>query len=255
MMKFLSVCLLFFLIPLTVSAQQNEQLLFDQANTLLEDGNYFDAIQAYKTIEQSGQVSGGLFLNMGIAATQLDSMGLAKYYFLKASRFVTTNEEATKALQYVSSQFSRQSATLPKLPWDKAVDIMKDGIGAFGVFLIGFCLVVLSILLVIAKWFRWLSFNRINSIIATFVVSGLLILLLSFYVDYVDQRFSEAVIIVTETQVMQQPGESSDLVSLAYEGYSIVVDNRKSRTSEGWYYIRLGNGQFGWIQPEAAKIL
>lgn len=255
MMKFLSLCVLFFLSPLASSAQQNDQLLFDQANSLLEDGNYFDAMQAYKVIEQSGQASGGLFLNMGIAATQLDSMGLAKYYFLRASRFATTQEEATKALQYVSSQFSRQSATLPKLPWDKAVDFMKDRIGAFGVFLIGFCLVVLSILLVLAKWFRLLSFGKMNSSIATFVVSGLLIMLLSFYVDYVDQRFSEAVVIVTETNVMQQPEENSDLVSLAYEGYSIIIDNRKSKTSEGWYYIRLGNGQFGWIQLEVAMVL
>lgn len=255
MIRSLCFSLILFLIPLLSSAQQSDQLLFDQANSLLEEGSFPAAMQAYKVIEQTGQVSGGLFLNMGITAVQLDSMGLAKYYFLKATQFTTTREEASNALEYVSSQFSRQSATLPKLPWDKAVDFMKNGIGAFGVFMIGFCLVFLSVLLVLAKWFRVLSFGKINTFITTFIVSGILIVLLSFYVDYVDQRFSEAVIVMKETQVMQQPEASSDLISLAYEGYSIVIDHRKSNSSEGWYYIRLGNGQFGWIQPGAAKIL
>ena len=62
-------------------------------------------------------------------------------------------------------------------------------------------------------------------------------------------------IITTEVQVKQKADESADLVSLGYEGYSITVDHKISKEASGWIYIRLGNGQFGWIKSSGVKIL
>ena len=42
---------------------------------------------------------------------------------------------------------------------------------------------------------------------------------------------------------------------MAYEGYDLTIDWKKSKTIENWYYIRLGNGQFGWIKAKGIKIL
>ncbi len=238
-----------------IHAQENAQLLFDQANTLLEESDYIEAISMYRSIEQSGTISGALYLNMGIAATQLDSMGLAKYYFLKSSEFTTTADLANEALEYVESQFSRQSARLPKLPWDRAVDWLKDGPGAVSVFIIGFAFIIFAVLLVLLKWMNIVAISKFSAVLSSFSITGILIILLSFYVDYIEQRYSEAVIITSEIQVKQGASESSDLVSLGYEGYEITVDNRTSNSVDGWIYIRLGNGQFGWIETRGVKIL
>lgn len=238
-----------------IHAQENTQLLFDEANTRLEENDYPEALSNYRSIERSGMVSGALYLNMGIAATQLDSMGLAKYYFLKSTQFTTTTESANEALEYVESQFSRQSATLPKLPWDRAIDWLKDGPGADIVFLTGFFFIILAVICVLLKWAEIFSLPRFNTFLSTFTLAGILIVLLSFYVDYIEQRYSEAVIITSEIQVKQRAEESADLVSLGYEGYAITVDHTISKTSEGWLYIRLGNGQFGWIKNQGVKIL
>lgn len=234
-------------------AQSNPQLLFDQANDLLEQGQYTEAMQKYYEIEETGSVSGPLFLNMGIAAAELDSMGLAKFYFLKASEFDITELHAQDALEYVSAQFSRQSATLPKLPWDKAVDRLKAGPGATGVFAIGFVLVLIAFSLILLHWFRVFTFSKHSGIILGLVIFSVSVVGLSFYVDYVDQRYAEGVIVNREIQVRQQAAEQADLVSLAYEGYSITVDERLSRTEDNWLYIRLGNGQYGWIPDEGVR--
>ena len=123
-------------------AQNSAQATFDEANTLFEEGDFYKALNSYRQIESSGQVSGALFLNMGIVSVEIDSMGLAKYYFLKAANYETTVAEANKALQYVENQFSRQSAILPKLPWDRAVHWMNNVPGASLIFILGFLVTI-----------------------------------------------------------------------------------------------------------------
>ena len=236
-------------------AQPSSQLLFDEANTLLENNEYYKAMNKYRQIEASKEVSGALFLNMGITATQFDSMGLAKFYFLKSSKFETTKASALEALDYIESQFSRQSATLPKLPWDKAVNWLKSTPTPKGIFLLGFLFICVAVLFVLCSWFRVFSFKRLGQTVASFTVLGTLVVALSFYVDYVDHRYSQAVVITTEIQVMQQPTETAHLVSIAYEGYSVTIDHSTGKEPEGWYYIRLGNGQFGWVKHHGIKII
>lgn len=255
MIRFINSFLVMLLIASAAHAQQSPQLLFDKANTLLENNDYMDAMNMYRQIADGDQVSGALYLNMGIASTQLDSLGLAKYYFLKAAGFETTKSSAIEALQYVESQFSRQSATLPKLPWDRAVDWMKTVPGSDGVFLFGFIFIFIAVSILLIHWAGFFSFTKLRRTFSSLSISGILILVLAFYVDYVDQRYSEAVIITNEIQVKQQADETADLVSLGYVGYSITIDHNQSSESTDWIYIRLGNGQFGWIKNSGIKIL
>lgn len=236
-------------------AQESAQFLFDEANTLLENNEYTKAMNIYRTIEQGDEVSGALFLNMGIASTQLDSMGLAKFYFLKSAQFSSTNVAAIEALEYVESQFSRQSATLPKLPWDNAVDWLKTVPGIYGVFYLGFVFLLITMILIILKWFKIVTYKKIGSLIAYLAVTGILIVILAFYVDYVDQRYTEGVIVMNEVQVRTKPDDASEFVSIGYEGYSITIDNKLSIQESGWLYVRLGNGQFGWIKKNGVKTL
>ncbi|MEX0609414.1 MAG: GW dipeptide domain-containing protein [Balneolaceae bacterium] len=249
----------FFVMVISLSgnfvAAQSNQAIFDEANTYFESGELSQAMSMYRILEQEEQVSGALFLNMGIVAVQLDSMGLAKYYFLKSANFEETEERANLALLYVTSQFSRQSATLPKLPWDRAVQWMIEVPTAFGVFIAGFFFLIIGLTLLALKWLNYIHLKKINWYLTSIFVAGSLIVLLSFYVDYVDQRYDEAVLVTNSNRVLQLPEEQSTLVSIAYEGYSVIVDRWKSEEEDQWLYIRLGNGQFGWISHEGIKIL
>jgi len=252
--SFLAFAVLFFMFGIVI-AQPSPQLNFDKANDLLEKGEYRNALKGYREIEDSKMVSGPLYLNMGIAAVQIDSLGLAKFYFIQAQRFVVTKESAIQAIDFVNSQFSRQSAKLPKLPWDRAVDILKVTPGTFGLFVIGYCVFCLALLLVITRWFNLITIPKEkNAIISLFVISTLIIIL-SHYVDYIDQRYDEAVLIKENATVSKSPEINAELVSMAYEGYDLTIDWKKSVNIENWYYIRLGNGQFGWIKSKGIKIL
>ncbi len=231
------------------------QVMFDEANQKLQEGYYEEALQTYKTIEQNKKVSGPLFLNMGIAYTRLDSLGNAKYYFLKAQTFPSTRDQAKQALNYVNEQFSNQSAILPKLPWDRAIDWLSNRWGAVGTFTIGFLLVLLAVSTLIYSWFfRRFSQPAHWSSRILFAV-GILIILLSLYMNYVDYRYDRAVMTTEETVVKQQPDLDGTTISKAYEGYTFTVDHHKSDTAKQWYYVRLPNGMHGWIQKGNIKIL
>lgn len=249
------VLLVLVLIGGNVVAQSSPQLRFDEANDLLENGDYRKALREYREIERSENVSGPLYLNMGITAVQLDSLGLAKFYFLQAQKFDLTAESANRALEFVNSQFSRQSASLPKLPWDKAVDYFKVTPGTFGLFVIGYGVFCLALLLVVSRWFKLFHLPKEKNVIVSLFVISILIITLAYYVDYVDQRYDEAVLITEDSFVSTAPDENAELVSMAYEGYNLIIDWKKSATRENWYYIRLGNGQYGWIKAKGIKIL
>ncbi len=231
------------------------QTRFDSANQKLKEGYYEQALELYQTIVRTDSVSGPLFLNMGITYTRLDSLGKAKYYLLKARNYPTTRKHAQEGLNFVNDKFSNQSAVLPKLPWDRAIDWLSAHWGAAGVFGIALILLMLAVSGTIYTWF----FTRLRRILrlASRILAGLgiIVVLLSLYMNYVDYRYERAVMTTKETIVKQKPRPDGTTISKAYEGYTFTVDLTKSRSSDQWYYVRLPNGMNGWIQRKEIKLL
>lgn len=247
---------IFVLLPLSAAyGQSSPQALFDSANEQLQAGNYTEALSEYKQLERQNTVSGALFLNMGITYHRLDSLGKSKYYLLKASRFEATEERAEEALSFVESQFSRQSAVLPKFPWDVATDWLRHNVGAQNLLLVGLILLNIGMLVYVGRWFvDWYpNYMRIGGLSA--LILALLLIATSFYTDYVSNRYSKAVMVTEKVAVLEQPREEASLVSQAFEGYTFTVDHFKSESQPGWAYVRMSNGLYGWIPNSEILIL
>lgn len=241
--------------PVNNFAQQTPQANFDRANELLEDGDYAEAMALYRQIESSGQFSGPLFLNMGIISIQRDSLGLAKFYFLKAHHFPETRRKAETGLNYVNSRFSRQSAVLPKLPWDRFFTRLQESPGAGFLFYLGAILLNIGVSALVYSWFAGQKQHLFKKGGIAVSTAAALIVLLSLYVRYLENRYSEAVMITAQASVTTTPDENAEVVSLAYEGYDFTVDHNKSEGHENWLYIRMSNGLYGWIKKSNLRIL
>ena len=230
------------------------QFDFEAANTLLEQGQFKEALKSYGRIQDTGLYSGGLYLNMAIAAVELDSLGLAKFYLQKALQDETTRQAAETGLMYVETQFSRQSATLPPLPWEQFFDFLELRIGAFLLYWFSFILIVLTVLLLLMSWFmkEW-RLASTRKITALGVSIGLVILALSLFIDDRATRYQDAIIVDTEATVYSEADPSSPAIATGYEGYMCRVDFSVESNSD-WHYIRLGNGQMGWIARTALRI-
>jgi len=236
-------------------ARQSPQAIFDNANDQLQSGNYQQAIALYKKLEAENTVSGALFLNLGISYQRIDSLGKAKFYFLKASHFEETQDQAKQALDFIETQFSRQSAVLPKLPWDVATDWLRYNIGASNLLLIGVIVLNLAILLYIVQWFidwypKYLKIGALTLLGLAVIVIGS-----GFYTHYVDNRYHTAVMVTKKVPVLNKPQKDASLVSQAFEGYTFTVDKYKSNNSSGWSYVRMSNGLYGWIPSDQIMIL
>lgn len=251
----LGLAILPLLFPENLQAQA-AQAAFDRANEKLIEGSYRKAIRDYETIISGGYESGALFLNMGLAYTEIDSLGMAKAWFLKASTFEETSTQATEALAFIETKFSRRSAVLPALPWESYVQSQLQRFGLSGLvyfLLLSLNLLVISILgywFVAQKWKKWIKY-----LIWVLALNTVLLAANTVYARHLAVNFSDAVTIVKEHIVWSEPSiEEASQVSVSYEGYTFRVDNRKSNVDYGWLFVRMSNGAEGWIQKNAVKV-
>jgi hypothetical protein len=246
--------LIFFFSGWIVTAA-GQQARFDDANSLLEESSYREAIDVYKSIADDGYHSGALWLNMGIAYSYLDSLGVAKYYLMKAEKYSETRELAAGALDYVDNRFSRRSAVLPPLPWDRFLESLSEKIGTKGLIFIALFFLYLGVALMIGSWFRYdlHKFLRYSG----YSVLGIsaIFFMFSLIFNYQDNRFGTGVMVERQGQVFQQPEEESSVVSTAFEGYTMRVDFKRSEDFPDWKYVRLENGMYGWIKEDGLMVL
>ena len=236
-------------------AQNSPQALFDQANEQLNAGQYRQAISLYQQLENSNQWSGALFINLGISYQRIDSLGKAKFYYLKATEFEDTESQASQALTFIDDQFSHQSATLPKLPWDIATDWLKQHIGAIPLVAAGLILFNIGILIFIARWF-FRTMPKFTKHISLAILSlALLVTITGLYTHYVADRYHKAVMVTEQSRVLENPQDEASMVSQAFEGYTFTVDKDKSKDHPNWSYVRMSNGLYGWIPTKEIMIL
>jgi tetratricopeptide (TPR) repeat protein len=246
--------LLLLMLLLAPALSFSQQARFDEANFLLGQNEYRQALDIYKTVADDGFESGALWYNMGTIYTTLDSLGMAKYYFLQAREFDETRNEANEALQYVNERFDRRSAVLPQLPWDRFFNYLTDRLGPDLLFIIAFIFLYGGTTGMITSWFY-----SVKSVLFRYTGMGLLIFSglifgAAFYTDYLENRYLTGVITVDEQTVYQQPDPNSSVISTAYEGYMMRVDASLSSTAEEWSYVRLENGMFGWVRNNAMNV-
>lgn len=227
-----------------------QQPLFDRANSLLDEGQYQEAIEMYKSIAEDGYHSGALWQNLGVAYIRLDSLGKAKYYFLMAGEYGETEERAESALQYVNNRFPRQSAVLPSLPWMQFINFLSDSIGLKTMVFFGLFFLYLGVALKIGSWFWPDLKNALSYTAYTALICSVILFTFSIIIQYQENRYSTGVMVDYEGRVYEQPVENSTTVSTAYEGYIMQVDEKESEGKTGWKYVRLENGMYGWIQNE-----
>lgn len=242
----------FILLFLTGSlrAQQDR---FEEANQLLEEHQAEAAMKIYRSIEGQGYQSGMLFYNMGIASVSRDSLGLAKYYFLRASDFNDAKEEALQALDYLNNQFDRRSAILPLLPWERFFIYLGNQYG--GSLLTIFSLLFLNLAagLLITAWFKPKAARGLRRASAAVALIAILALLSAMRVQYLEDRYRTGVMVYPETTLYHEPDRESAAVTTVYEGYTLRVDLHESESADSWTRIRLQNGMTGWIEQNLIR--
>ncbi|MCA1802646.1 MAG: SH3 domain-containing protein [Rhodothermaceae bacterium] len=228
-------------------AQPNPQSLFNEGNYHLEQQSYQDAIDKYREITALGYESGPLFLNLGISYTHLDSLGLAKYYYLKALGYRQSKDAAETGLRHVNMLLSQARPNLPVLPVAEFYDRLYFETGSMPFFLLSVLFINLAAAALIVTWFTPRFSGWLRTISILLLLMSIATLGTGFFVDSQANRYSRAILIYNDSVVREQPYIDAPVVASAHIGYTFTVDTHTGQGNDEWLYVRLSNGLEGWI--------
>lgn len=249
------IVLLILIMPAAGFANESPQQQFNRAAYHISQEEYDEAFEVYREIEDSGYISGPLFLNMGITLVRLDSLGLAKYYFMKAGEFNESRSRAIEGLNYVDSEVDRRSGSIPVLFSNWWRDWLQFEIGIWNLLIGALILFNLGAVFLAAGWIRpGLSF--VSKIVGLpVVVIAVLIIGMSIWLDWRSEYYERGVIVENEVTIKELPSESSNEVSVAYEGFTVTHNQPKSAEHDGWSFVTLSNGVNGWVPSSGLRTL
>ena len=114
------------LAAISVSAETPEQV-FQQGNSLYQQGNFAGAIERYESILSTGMANGDLYFNLGNAYYKQGNMGKAILQYERALRIMPGDDDLRHNLQLANLQLVDRIDPTPRLfVWD-----LWDGIKAW----------------------------------------------------------------------------------------------------------------------------
>jgi len=230
------------------------QETFERGVSEVNSGNLDDGYQTLLSLHEQGYRSGYLYYNLAVTAYKMDSISVAKYYYVISRQYRETYVVSEQALSYVDSRFPNKAPSLPSLPWERFFDYLERTIGVSLLFILGIFGINLFVLLyLISK-----KGNTSSWILYFYKILGLfslVTLIITFYIDYRNARFTEAVMITGQHALKEVPDSNARVLAQTYEGFQFTVDRNASKPDQGWWYVRMSNGVYGWLPVGSIRVI
>lgn len=229
--------------------QLSPDSLFNSGAQYLQNKDAVSASRILSELDESGVENGPMLINLGIAYTQLDSLGLAKYYFTRAGRYDEVKTQSETGLTFVNQQLQRRASGLPVLALNRIQNRFIASFDAFWAILLPLLLLYVGAGVLI--WHIYLA-HRWKQHAATILLSLSLITLIGYAVvaNYIN-RYELAVMIRQEALLREAPTEDSATLIPTFEGYDLRVDRKRS--TDEWVFVVLINGSSGWLPASSVR--
>lgn len=244
--------LLVVLIQQIVFATDNNQL-FNKANELYKDEKYEKAIEIYRKIEKSKQVSSELYYNLANANYKLNKVAWSIYYFEKALQLNPMNFDARNNLVFAKRLTLDRIEELPKTflqRIDKSI-LQKLSFNGWSRLSIVFSIIV-SVLFIL--FYKAVEPNRKRLFFITSIMAFLLMIItyaIAFNQYEIAKSNKPAIVFVQKVEVKNSPTQNSEEVFTLHEGTKVNVLDQV----DNWKKIKLADGKIGWLLSEDIKEL
>ncbi len=241
-MKRIILILGILLISGSAPASADVASLFGQANACYEKGNCADAIRSYEEIIENGVRDPAVYYNLGNAYYKNNQLGRAVLAYKRALRLSSRDADIKNNLEYVLSFIKEER---PKSPIEKLLDRLFNivSLNALTLF-VHYTYILLFIILAVYLFVKRKPLFWIN------VSLGIMLLLSGAWLYgriYSREIIKKAVVIVTQGQVRNGPGEDYSVAFTVPEGKELVIIERRNP----WYEIGVKEkGIRGWIRRE-----
>lgn len=245
--------LFLFLIPSVCFAQSDDwELLFDQANTSYENGNFDEAYLTYSTLATTYS-SFELYFNAGNAAYKANKLGESILFYERAKKINPTDADLLANLAIANGKIKDRIEELPNLGVEDAWGIVT---ATKRLSLWTWLTIILTFIgLGLAAWGVWSSRKNLKRVLFGL---GLCLVLVSF-LGYGLARSTynnilkntTGIILAPKVDVKTGPNSSEKDAFLLHEGTKVNV----LQETEGWVEIKLANGNIGWVLKETLELV
>jgi len=236
----------------TISLAQNNQL-FEQGNTLYNDGKYQEAIDKYSAILETDVHSAELYFNLGNAHYKLNNIAPSIYYYEKALQLNPNDAEIKNNLNFARNMTLDAIDVIPEVGISKFVNNASNALSFDAWAILAVCFVVISVLLFINYYIsdgpKTKRFSFSFGFAAIFLMIGSLTA--AFHKFNLDNNNNPAIVFAQETRVKNEPNLRSEEAFRLHEGTKVQVLD----TVENWKKIKLSDGKMGWISSSDIRLL
>ena len=231
---------------------QNESV-FQEANTLYNDGKYQDAIDKYESIIKSGQHSAELYFNLGNANYKLNKIAPSIFYYEKALRLNPNDREIQNNLAFAQNMTIDAIEQVPEVGMTKFLNkiINVFSFDTWAKLSIVFMLMFVS--LFILYYFSYTTQKKRLAFIASNGALFLMLIALAFAFQKYDltQKDKPAIVFSQEAEVKSEPNLRSSEAFRIHEGTKVQILD----TVNNWKKIKLADGKTGWVPSDDIKAL
>lgn len=238
------VVTVFMLAAIFTTAQTPEQL-FEQGNSHYADGQFQEAIDAYKKVLDTNQESAAVYYNLANAHFKLNNVAPSIYYYEKAKRLAPADQEIKNNASFADKMTIDAITPLPENTFKKWYNSVLNLLTTDGWAYATVLFVLLCTLLFLGYYFTVNSSKKR----ALFVLSIVSLLLAVFSILFAFSAFAKiskdkpAIVFAKESQVKGEPTLASQEAFLLHEGTKVMV----LEAVDNWKKILLADGRTGWI--------
>lgn len=236
----------------TVAFSQNT-VLFEQANTLYNQGKYAEAIDKYTAILETGKHSAELYFNLANAHYKLNNIAPSIYFYEKALLLAPNDDEIKNNMAFAKNMTIDAIDVIPETGLSKLIknttNIMSFDAWAKTSVAFALCFVILFLI----YYFAYSTLKKRLAFIG-FLTSLFLLcvsLAFAFHKFNIDKKNRPAIVFAQESKVKSEPNSRSEEAFRLHEGTKVQVLD----TVNQWKKIKLPDGKTGWIESEDIKLL
>jgi tetratricopeptide (TPR) repeat protein len=231
---------------------EKAQALFAEANELYKNEQYQPAIAVYQSIIDSLHIrNAAVYYNLGNCHYRAGNLGRALVNYGRARRLAPQDEDIVKNLMFVEVQVKDQFVKEQRFVVFRWLASFTQGLSVLewlfffdAAYII--CVAAGLVLLLVRRELSVVRTVCVIALIAALVTGGFLAGRI-----YQTHFVKEAIIIQPKADIYSGPAEKYTLRFVLHEGAPLVVQ----KESEGWYLVRLPDGERGWIKSELVDIL
>lgn len=237
----------------SVCINAQNDTVFNEGNTLYNQGKYAEAIKKYEALLDKNEHAVALYFNLANAHYKLNNIAPSVYYFEKAKLLSTDDKDIENNLVFAQNMTVDAIDTLPEVGFSR---IFKNIVNTFSSD--SWAKLAISGILVFVLFFLLYHFTSATSQKrVAFVISVLgflaavFSLVIAFQKNNLEIKNNPAIVFAQESRVKADPNNTSEEVFRLHEGTKVQV----LESYENWCKIEIADKTTGWIPSEDVKLL